>query len=125
MLWSRPSRAHPPIVEVVKCTFAAARMACASARVIQSAADGIGQSASRVGVLVAVPDFDGFEAPLDESPVAAAVVAGTAGDDSVSEPDDPDSFVEAPSEGLSSLPPDEEPLLTAARRSFLAQPEPR
>ena len=111
------------MVEVVKCTFAAAMMACASASVIQSAADGIGQSASRVGVFVAVPDFDGVGVPFDESPVVAA--AGTAGDDSVSEPDDPESLDEPRSEELSSLPPDDEPLLMAARRSFFAQPEPR
>src|SRR5688500_11050753 len=108
MLWSRPSRAQPPIVEVVKWTFAAARTACASDRVIQSAAEGIGQSRSRPGGLVAVPDFDDLGAPLDDSPVAAA--AGTVGDD-VSAPDDPESLDEPPSDvdeppsdALSSLP---------------------
>jgi hypothetical protein len=75
--------------------------------------------------LVAVPDFDGFEVPFDESAVAGAVVVGTAGDDSVSEPDDPESLDAPPSEEPSSLPPDGELVLTAARRSFLAQPEPR
>jgi hypothetical protein len=98
-------------------------MACASASVIQSPAEGIGQSVSRVGFFVAVPDFDGFGVPLDESPVVAA--AGTAGDDSVSEPDDPESLDEPPSDEPSSLPPGDEPLLMAARRSFFAQPEPR
>ena len=123
MLWSRPSRAKPPIVEVVKCTFAAAMTACASASVIQSAAEGIAQSASRVDVLVAVPVFDGLDIPVGELPVAAA--AGTAGDASVSEPDDPESFDAPPSEDPSSPPPGEDPLLMAARRSFFAHPEPR
>src|SRR5688572_25406755 len=104
MLWSRPSRAQPPIVDVAKCTFAAARMACASDRVIQSAAEGIGQSRSRPGGFVAVPDFVALDPPLDEPP---------------SELDEPLSGV------LSSPPPPEdEPVLTAARRSFFAQPEP-
>jgi hypothetical protein len=79
--------------------------------------------------LVAVPDFDDLGVPLDEAPVAAA--AGTAGVDSESVPDDPDSLdgppsdVDVPlSDAVSSLPPDAAPVLTAARRSFFAQPEP-
>ena len=128
MLWSRPSRAQPPIVDVVKCTFAVARTACASAKVIQSAADGIGQSRSRSADFVAVPDFDDFDAPLDDSPVAVA--AGATGD-APSVLDDPDSFddpLSDPAEPLSdedsSLPADDAPVLTTARRSFFAQPEP-
>jgi|SRR5688572_7048468 len=128
MLWSRPSRAQPPIVDVVKWTFAAARTACASDRVIQSAADGIGQSRSRPAGLVADPDFDDLGVPFDDS--AVAVAAGATGD-VVSVPDDPDSFDEPlsdvdepPSDALSSLAPDDAPVLTAARRSFFAQPEP-
>ena len=130
MLWSRPSRAQPPIVDVAKCTFAAARMACASDRVIQSAAEGIGQSRSRPGGFVAVPDFADLDSPLDDSLVVEA--AGATGDDPASVPDEPDSFDEPPSEldeplsgALSSPPPPgDEPVLTAARRSFFAQPEP-
>jgi hypothetical protein len=121
MLWSRPIRAQPPIVDVVKCTFAAARMACASDNVIQSAADGIGQSESRAGVFAAVPDVDGFVS-ADGRPLEAA--AGTAGADSLSEPDDPDSLAGPASVVPSSPPREPEPVLTAARRSFFAQPEP-
>jgi len=129
MLCSRPSRAQPPIVDVVKCTFAAARTACASDRVIQSVADGIGQSRSRPGGFVAVPAFDDLDAPLDDSSVADA--AGATGDDPVSVPDDPDSLDEPPSDvdepasvEDSSPALEAEPVLTAARRSFFAQPEP-
>ena len=40
MLWSRPARAQPPIVDGVKWTFVAARISAASARVIQSVGAG-------------------------------------------------------------------------------------
>jgi hypothetical protein len=118
------------MVEVAKCTFEAARMACASARVIQSAAEGIGQSEERAGGFAALPDFDDFEVPLGESPLPAA--AGTAGfepdsdapsDDAVS--DEPESEPDAPaSAALSPLPADVRDLI-AECRSFFAQPEPR
>jgi hypothetical protein len=79
---------------------------------------------------VAVPDFDDLDAPLDDSLVTEA--AGTTGDDPVSLFDDPDSLDdplsevdEPPSAALSSPAPlKDEPVLMAARRSFLAQPEP-
>jgi hypothetical protein len=126
MLCSRPARAQPPIVEAAKWTFVAARIACASDRVIQSAAEGIGQSEVRAGGLDGVPDFDGLEVSVDGSPVEAA--AGTAGvdpgsvaPDPASDPDDPDPDPDEPS----SSPPVEDLDLMAARRSFFAQPEPR
>lgn len=40
MLWSLPERAHPPIVEGRKRTFAASRISAASASVIQSDPEG-------------------------------------------------------------------------------------
>ena len=128
MLWSRPTRAQPPIVEVVKWTFAAARMACASDRVIQSAAEGIGQSAVLAGALVEAPGFDGFGGPLDDSPVAVA--AGTdaspPSDDDPEPADDPFSDVEDPPSDAPSSPLDwDEPDFTAVRRSLFAQPDPR
>jgi hypothetical protein len=127
MLWSRPTRAQPPIVDVVKWTFAAARMACASDRVIQSAADGIGQSEVLAGALVDAPGFDGFDGSFEESP--APVAAGT--DESPRSDDDPESaddpFSDAdefPSEALSSPLPWDELALTAVRRSLFAHPDP-
>jgi hypothetical protein len=114
-------------VEVVKWTFAAARMACASDKVIQSAAEGIGQSEVVAGALVDAPGFDGFDGPLDESPVPVA--AGT--DGSTPSDDDPEPADEAfsdvdgpPSEAPSSALPWDEPDLTAVRRSRLAHPDP-
>lgn len=79
---------------------------------------------------MAVPDFDDLDAPLDDSLFVEA--AGSTGDDPVSAPDDPDSLEDPLSEpddplsdALSSPPlPEDEPVLTAARRSFFAQPEP-
>jgi hypothetical protein len=106
----------------VKCTFAAARTAWASDNVIQSPAEGIGQSGSRVGVFVAAPEVDGFCVPADGPPLEAA--AGTAGVDSLSAPDDPGSLAGPASVVPSSAPREAEPVLTAARRSFFAQPEP-
>ena len=127
MLWSRPTRAHPPIVDVVKWTLAAARMACASARVIQSAAEGIGQSEVLAGALVPAPDFDGLDGPFEVSPVP--VVAGTddspRSEDESDVADDPLSDVDDPlSEALSSPLPWEAPDLTAVRRSRFAHPDP-
>src|SRR5687767_14121992 len=108
MLWRRPLRAHPPIVAVVKWTFAAARISCASDRVIQSAGDGIAQSAAGAGVLSA--GLAGFDAPSSFDAV----------------------FVAAAGSGALLLPSDEpsSPLFeddaerAVACRSFLAQPEP-
>jgi hypothetical protein len=79
---------------------------------------------------VAVPDFDDFDALLDDSLVVEA--DGATGVDPVSVPDEPDSLDDPLSEldeplsdALSSPPPPEdEPVLTAVRRSFFAQPEP-
>jgi hypothetical protein len=101
MLWSRPVRAHAPIVDVVKCTFAAARMDCASARVIQSVAAGIGQS-----LLVPPGPVDG---------------AGSAGLDSV---DAPSAAVVALSPPPASSVEADARDRAAARRSFFAQPVP-
>jgi hypothetical protein len=123
MLWSRPTRAQPPIVAVAKWTFAAARICWASNRVIQSAAEGIAQSDVRAGGFEDVPDLDGLGVPVDDSPVPAA--AGTAGDDSPSEDDDPLSESDDPDSLPLSSPRDDELDLIAARRSFLAQPVPR
>ena len=134
MLWSRPTRAQLPIVDVAKWTFAAARMACASDNVIQSAAEGIGQSAARArvfdgGSAFDEPGFGGDGDPFD-APLGAGVVGegGVASDRSV---EGSDSFAESPSdagdpfsEPPSSPPPDDAAVLTAARRSFFAQPEP-
>jgi len=121
-------RAQPPIVEVVKWTFAAARMAWASESVIQSAAEGMGHSGSVVGFLDGRSDFDGLDVASEPSPEAAA--AGARGEDSGSEdpPSDagaPPSDVDDPAAAeLSSPLPVAEPVFTAARRSFFAHPEP-
>jgi hypothetical protein len=122
------------MVDVAKWTFAAARMACASDSVIQSAAEGIGQSAARArvfddGSAFDEPGFDGDGDPFDD-PLAAGV-AGTGGVASERSLDESDSFdVSLSDEGdpfsepPSSPPPDDAAALTAARRSFFAQPEP-
>ena len=119
MLCSFPSRAHAPIVEVVKCTFAAARTAWASATVIQSVAEGIGQS------------------PLE--PLEVDVVEGPDPPDPLASPEPPVPFVDDPESPDVSLDPEPEldPPAGAsslfelelfddapARRSFFAQPEP-
>jgi hypothetical protein len=70
-----------------------------------------------------VPDFEGLGVPVDDSPVPAA--AGTAGDESPSEDDDPLSDSDDPDSPALSSPRDDEPDLIAARRSFFAQPVPR
>jgi hypothetical protein len=107
--------------------------------VIQSAAEGIGQSEVREGGFDDGLVFDGPDGPVEVSPVPP--LAGTAGrdpfvdddpdstavdpgsdDDAVdSDADDPASDDADPSDE-SSPPRDAD--LTAARRSFLAQPEP-
>ena len=97
MLWRRPARAQAPIVDVRKCTFAAARMDCASSSVIQSAAEPvIPQSfpdpASRAGALAgfAVPAVEPGDDPPpeasalgvpDSEAVAPGVFDGAAGFD--------------------------------------------
>src|SRR5688500_17649765 len=107
MLCRRPTRAQPPIVAVVKCTFAAARISFASDRVIQSAADGIVQSVVEAGFVSA--GLAGFG--VASSPAAAALAAGSA------------TFV-SPSDGPSSHALVDDALRALACRSFLAQPEP-
>jgi len=118
------------MVEVVKWTFAAPKIACASERVIQSAAEGIGQSEVRAGGFVEAPgsavfavavavdvDVDdsvfplpaGMAAPVSPSEDEAAALSASDEPDSA----DPSSFF------------DDAPDLIAARRSFLAQPVPR
>jgi len=114
------------MVEVVKWTFAAARTACASERVIQSAAEGIGQSELDAGGFDELPDPGGVAVAVgeDDSPFPAA--AGTAVP--VSPSDDEAGDLSAPVEPESadpSSPLDDPPVLIAARRSFLAQPVPR
>ncbi len=126
-------RAQPPMVEVAKWTFAAARMARASASVIQSAAEGIGQSAVGARVFDEGPVSADEGDPFFDSPVAEVEAGGDAPAPSVDErasfeagsvdapvsvPDDPAS------DDPSSPPPTDAALLTAARRSFFAQPEP-
>lgn len=120
MLCSLPSRAQALIVEVVKRTFAAASSACASPTVIQSLADGIGQSP------LEPLDVDVVEGPDPPEPLASPE-AGFAFDDDVEPPDvsvpDPELEPEPPSDASSLFEPelfDEVP----ARRSFFAQPEP-
>jgi hypothetical protein len=128
MLWSRPSRAQPPIVEVVKWTLAAARMACASVRVIQSAAEGIGQSDGLARDFDEAPDFDGFAGPADDDgsvvPAPAGTAASPASDVEPGSAGDPFSDVVELSVEPSSPLPDEAPDRAAARRSFFAQPDP-
>jgi hypothetical protein len=107
--------------------------------VIQSAAEGIGQSEVRAGGFDDVV-FDGLDGPDEVSPTPPP--AGTAGRDPFVE-DDPESTVEDPGsddgdvdsdagdpasdaddpDSDESSPP-RDPDLTAACRSFLAQPEP-
>jgi hypothetical protein len=102
-------------------------MACASDKVIQSAAEGIGQSEVVAGALVDAPGFDGFDGPLDESPVVVApgTDASPPSEDDPEPADDPFSDVDGPpSEAPSSALPWDEPDLTAVRRSRLAHPDP-
>src|SRR5262245_28803677 len=102
MLWSRPFRAQPPIVDVVKWTLAAARMAGAAVSGIQSLAAGIRQSAAEpleLGSFVVAalsPSFVVSVDPPDAEPSASPDV------------EDPFELDEA----------------LAERRSFFAQPEP-
>jgi len=128
MLWSRPSRAHAPIVDVVKWTLAALRMACASERVIQSAAEGIGQSEVGAGGFDDGPDACALAVDVDDDvdddsafPLAAGtavLVSPSDDEDALSAPDEPES-------PDPSSPFEDAPDLIAARRSFLAQPVPR
>ena len=120
MLCSLPSRAHALIVEVVKWTLAAASSACASLTVIQSLADGIGQSP------LEPLDFDVLEGPDPPEPLASPEPA-LPFDDDVEPPDfsvpDPELEADPRSDESSLFEPelfDEVP----ARRSFFAQPEP-
>jgi hypothetical protein len=102
-------------------------MACASDKVIQSAAEGIGQSEVLAAVLDGAPGFDGFAGPLEVSPppVAAGTAVSAPSDEDPAPEDEPFSDEAVPpSEALSSPLPWEEPDLTAVRRSRLAQPEP-
>lgn len=112
MLCSFPSRAQPPIVDVVKWTFAPASMALASASVIQSVADGIDQSP----LGVELSDLDGASELPDEEPPLPALEPV---DVSLFEPD----VVVVSDESSRFELPDPEPVLPA-RRSFLAQPDP-
>ena len=110
-------------MEVVKWTLAAARMACASDSVIQSAAEGIAYSEVLTGALDGAPDFDGFAGPAGASPpFSPAGAADAAASDDESEPPD-GPFSALPSAEPSSR-PDADPDFTAARRSFFAHPEP-
>jgi hypothetical protein len=106
MLWTFPSRAHPPIVDVVKWTLAAARIAWASDRVIQSDPDGIDQSPPAVGSGVGVELF--VEGELDGGVSLAGASVSLLFDDDPSVP--------------AFDPPVDD--LVAARRSFFAQPDP-
>jgi hypothetical protein len=111
MLWIFPSRAQPAIVDVVKWTFAAARMSRASDRVIQSAADGIAQSAPAGGDAFNAPD--GFDVGVLDSALVPFVVAVPP-----SLPEELDAVpASAPSLAVSVD-------RAALRRSFFAQPEP-
>jgi hypothetical protein len=89
--------------------------------VIQSAAEGIGQSEVFERAFDDAPDFDGLvDVADDESPAPAA--AGTAV--SPASDDESDFSGEGPSVEPSSLLPAVEPDRAAVRRSFLAQPDP-
>jgi hypothetical protein len=113
------------MVEVVKWTFAAARMACASERVIQSAAEGIGQSRLDAGGFDELPDLAGVAVAFDVDDSPLPVAAGTA----VLSPSDDEaaalSATDEPDSADPSSPFEDAPVLIAARRSFLAQPVPR
>jgi len=114
------------MVDVVKWTFAAARMACASERVIQSAAEGIGQSEVGAGGFDELPDPAGLAVAVDVDDSPFPVAAGTVA--LVSPSYDEAGVLSAPDEPESadpSSPLDDAPVLIAARRSFLAQPVPR
>jgi hypothetical protein len=104
------------MVDVVKWTFAAARMACASDRVIQSAADGIAQSASLggAGLDAGLVDVVEVEADVDVPgplPFEVAVAAS-------SPPLLDVGAASVPSFAPVSLD------RAALRRSFFAQPDP-
>jgi hypothetical protein len=99
--------------------------------VIQSAAEGIGQSDLRLEDFDGVPDFAALDVPGADSPVAAG--AGADGPDASSDEDDPesdpdpdapDSPWDEPASDDPSSPPWDVADLTAARRSFFAQPVP-
>lgn len=130
MLWILPSRAQPPMVDVVKWTFEAASNACASDTVIQSVAAGIGQSADGRAL------FDDVDVVVE----AADLEAGLLGDSVAPSEELSLEFAAKPSEELSlevavplaaspdsdASPPDPEPAADRllACRSFFAQPEP-
>jgi hypothetical protein len=128
MLCSLPSRAQPPIVDVVKWTLAAASKARASDTVIQSVADGIAQSPpDAAGLLDPEPPegsalaFDPDPVPLDGfafSPVVPPPPAFAA----APEPASVELESAEPESSLAGSDPDR--AAAADRRSFLAQPEP-
>jgi hypothetical protein len=96
--------------------------------VIQSAAEGIGQSEVGAGDFDEVPDPDAFavDVVVDVDDSAFSLAAGTAA--LVSPSDDDDGPLSAPDEPESadpSSPFDDAPDRIAARWSFLAQPVPR
>jgi hypothetical protein len=111
--------------------------------VIQSAAEGIGQSEVRDGGFDEAPDPDGLALDVDDS--AFPLAAGTGAllspsededgalsapdepesDEPESAPDEPESAPDEPESDDPSSPFDDAPDLIAARRSFLAQPVPR
>ena len=120
MLWSRPERAQPPIVDVVKWTLAAARSACASDNEIQSVADGTCQSACLAGLEPA-----GAAGPLG-IPLPSPPEGGF-GDASSPFPDvaSPEGLASVAAASLEASAEDDSLLDEAAeRRSFFAHPEP-
>jgi hypothetical protein len=134
MLCNLPSRAQPLMVEVVKCTFAAASRARASDRVIQSVADGIAQSPPDAAVFDPEPPDDSalaFDPDADPVPVPLVPLDVVAPSPVVP----PAPALAAAPEPASAVPESAEPesspagseperAAAADRRSFLAQPEP-
>src|SRR6187549_993421 len=111
MLCSRPVLAQPPIVEVVKWTLAAARIAWASVSVIQSLAAGIRQSA------VEPFELDSFDVDDAGAPPSFFELEPS-GDPSLEL--EPSFALEPPSPSLEPAFVDE----VAERRSRFAQPDP-
>jgi hypothetical protein len=95
--------------------------------VIQSAAEGIGQSDVLARAFGDATDFDGFAGPAGgESPAPApgGTAASPASDDEPGSALDPFSDAVGPSVEPSSPLADVAPDLAAAPRSFFAQPDP-
>ena len=135
MLWSRPTRAQPPMVDVVKWTLAAARISAASPSVIQS----VGAAISSQSVFDAAPVSTGFFGPdVGFSAVARSDVEDFSDPEDLSALEDP-SLPEDLSRPADPSPPEDPSLpedpsvaaladepapVRAAWRSFFAQPEP-